>query len=139
MGFTCRNLTAQALPRGQAARWRRNLGQVAKITGRKFAEVNVVLAEAPTVRQLNRAYRHHDRVTDVLSFVYQPSPVVGDIIICLEQAQRQARRRGRSLSLELELLFVHGSLHLAGFDHQLPGERSVMRALERQVLSPPKS
>jgi len=134
--FSCRNLTAQPLPQGCAASWRRSLGRVVKITGQKFTEVNVVLVPAQAIRRLNHTYRHHDRVTDVLSFAYQSSPVVGDIVICLEQAQRQARRYRRSLLKELELLLIHGSLHLAGWDHQQPGERSAMRALEQRVQTP---
>ena len=115
------------------------------------------------VRELNRDYRGLDEVTDVLSFspmhsghwegetpkdpnnldgtiepdfVYPPgeSTPLGDVIIPLPQAQRQAAERSQPLDREMALLIVHGVLHLAGFDHGEPGEESAMQAREQAAL-----
>ncbi len=102
-------------------------------TGRRFDEVSIVLVEPAVIKGLNRLYRRHDRVTDVLSFTYQTRPVKGDIIICLAQAGRQAKRYKHSLPEELIKLVIHGGLHLLGYDHLRPAQRTVMRTLEKQV------
>jgi probable rRNA maturation factor len=74
------------------------------------------------MRQLNRKYRHLDKPTDVLSFTMdEQGPdgqyYLGDIIICPQVASRQAKQQGHSLSRELEILAIHGYLHLLGFEH----------------------
>lgn len=102
-------------------------------TGRRFDEVSIVLVEADVIKDLNRLYRRHNQVTDVLSFAYEERPWQGDIIICLSQAKRQAKRYGHSLHQELIKLVIHGGLHLLGYDHRRPAERQVMRTLEKQV------
>ncbi|MBI5466336.1 MAG: rRNA maturation RNase YbeY [Candidatus Kerfeldbacteria bacterium] len=129
-------MTSVRLPPGLEESFRRLLGRLVKLTGKNFGEVNVALAREPKMRQLNRSWRHHDRVTDVLSFAYNSRPPAGDIIICLAQAARQASRHGHSLKGELQLLFTHGCLHLAGYDHVKLKERQVMRSMERQLLQP---
>ncbi len=71
------------------------------------------------IRSLNARYRGKDRPTDVLSF---PGPGgedgLGDIIISVPAAERNARRLGRPLSAELEVLALHGFLHVLGYDHE---------------------
>ena len=95
--------------------------------------------------QLNERYRSRPTTTDVLSFpLYedlrecppdQLSPAnLGDIIISLEQAERQAREHEIPLPHEVAHLFVHGLLHLLGFDHKVERERAVMFALEEQLV-----
>jgi probable rRNA maturation factor len=133
--LVCRNDTADKLPPRLGQTFSGLLGRIIKLVDLKFSEVNVIMVSPALIRQLNRSYRHHDRVTDVLSFTYTPRPVSGEIIICLAQAVSQARRHRHSLEQELKLLFVHGSLHLAGHDHMKPGERRLMRALESKALN----
>ena len=95
-------------------------------------EVAVLLAGDRRVRALNRRYRGLDRATDVLSF---PGPGggegLGDIVIGVETAERNARRLGRPLGAELELLALHGLLHLLGYDHE--ADRGEMRRLEQSL------
>lgn len=86
------------------------------------AEVVLILVGPQTIRSLNRKYRHKDRPTDVLSFsLKEKGPdgkfYLGDIIICPEVAQKQARKQGHSLLREIEILTIHGFLHLMGFEH----------------------
>ena len=87
--------------------------------------VSIVLAGDASLRQLNRDFRGKDQRTDVLSF---PSGVpelpdgtrpLGEIVISVAQAARQADAAGHSLTSELRLLVIHGYLHLLGYDHEV--------------------
>lgn len=91
------------------------------------------------MQRLNRHYRRHDRTTDVLAFATReaggpPSPLIGDIVISVPQAARQATAHGHSVSREIVVLLIHGVLHLLGYDHER-GEREAYRMrLEEQRL-----
>ncbi|MGE0454329.1 MAG: rRNA maturation RNase YbeY [Vicinamibacteria bacterium] len=95
-------------------------------------ELALVFAGDGTLRRLNRSYRGKDRATDVLSF---PGPGgdegLGDVIISVPAAERNARRYGRPLGFELDLLALHGLLHLLGYDHETDG--GSMDRLERRL------
>jgi len=91
----------------------------------------------PEIHVLNRQYRGKDKPTDVLSFpladTLQPS-VLGDVVISVETAARQAQRRGHSLQEELQILLIHGILHLLGYDHEVSRREAVrMHRKEREV------
>lgn len=96
--------------------------------------VNLVFCENTHIRDLNKRFRKLDKVTDVLSFVYSEPDVFGEIYIATAKAKVQAPRWKNSFYEELRRLVVHGSLHLAGFDHMRAGERRVMRAREDAYL-----
>ena len=74
------------------------------------------------IRRLNRTFRRKDQPTDVLSFPASdppgPAAFAGDLAVSVETAARQARALGHPLSVELQILALHGLLHLAGFDHE---------------------
>lgn len=100
------------------ARLRRLLRRAARVL-RVSGEVALVLAGDRTLRRLNRAYRGTDRATDVLSFPGEGGEAgLGDILISVETAERNARALGRSLCRELDLLALHGFLHVLGYDHE---------------------
>jgi len=92
-------------------------------SARLAGDVDVLLTSDAHLRRLNREFRGKDRPTDVLSF---PAPeslnghrrVAGDLAISVETAARQAEERGHALATELEILVLHGLLHLAGYDHE---------------------
>lgn len=86
------------------------------------AEVVLTFVGRRAIRSLNQKYRHKDRPTDVLSFpLKERGPdgkfYLGDIIICPEVARKQAIKQGHSLLREIEILTIHGFLHLLGFEH----------------------
>lgn len=91
---------------------------------RVSGEVALVLAGEGRVRRLNARYRGKDLPTDVLSF---PGPGgeagLGDIVISVPTARRNARRQGHGLGRELEVLALHGFLHVLGYDHEKDGGR----------------
>jgi probable rRNA maturation factor len=112
-------------------------------------EVGVLWADDAYIRTLNREYRGKDCATDVLSFAMQDEgedePVLeddplaeillGDIVISLETAQRQAEEYGHGMDREIAFLLVHGMLHLLGYDHGEESERQVMRQEEEKILA----
>ena len=114
-----------------AARLRRviqDAGRVLRVSG----EVALVLTRDAPVRRLNARYRHQDKPTDVLSF---PGPGgaagLGDIVISLDTAARNAPRFGRTLSEELQVLTLHGFLHVLGYDHET--DDGTMERLEARL------
>jgi probable rRNA maturation factor len=91
----------------------------------RCVELSIVLCDDAFIRALNRDYRGLDRSTDVLSFSQgdgalgdTETAVLGDVVISLETAARQARLRRRALADEATSLLVHGVLHLVGYDHE---------------------
>jgi len=106
------------------------------------AQVSVTLVGDRAIRELNRRWRGLDRPTDVLAFSQREGEggalhpeVLGDVVVSVETARRQARAAGHSLAAELDLLVVHGVLHLAGHEHEGdPAGARRMRRRERAVL-----
>jgi len=92
------------------------------------------------MRQLNRSYRGLDATTDVLAFAMREAhgprtSLLGDVVISLDTAARQAAARGHDLHREIAVLLVHGILHLLGFDHERGApEARRMQAKERAIL-----
>jgi len=110
---------------------------LARHGGHLAMESSVAFVSPSRIRSLNGRYRGKDRVTDVLSFPLgedvEGRRHAGDVVICLARARSQAKREGHSLVRELELLAVHGTLHLLGYEHKdRPGDR--MRRLESALL-----
>lgn len=110
----------------------------------KPAELSVLLADDPMVHELNKTYRDTDEATDVLSFSQtegepfaQPEgavPHLGDVIISIDTARRQAVEYAVSLQDEVSHLLVHGVLHLLGYDHEDTADAEVMRRHEDAIL-----
>lgn len=110
------------------------------------AEVSVSFVSNTEIQNLNKIYREKDRVTDVLSFPLGVDgkfdisketgfALLGDVVISLETAMRQAEMYGHSLEREVGFLTVHSMLHLLGYDHETtPLEARKMREKEEQVL-----
>lgn len=84
------------------------------------------------LRRLNKKYAGEDHVTDVLSFE-QEAPLLGDVVISVETAARQAKSAGHSLGAELFHLAVHGMVHLLGYDHATKAEERVMFGYEAKL------
>ncbi len=87
------------------------------------AEVCIGLVGDTRMRRLNRTYRNQDRTTDVLAFAYREaqtgvSPLLGDVVISVPTARRQAKELSHSLDEEVLRLLIHGVLHLVGYDHE---------------------
>lgn len=99
------------------------------------AELSVLLCDDPTIHELNRDYRAKDRPTDVLAFAMQEGEggglqpdLLGDVVISMDTARRQAGERSRPIVHEVTFLLAHGLLHLLGYDHQTDEEERRMSA-----------
>ena len=108
------------------ARW---LQSVAPARAR--GAVTVALVPDRRIHALNRQFRHKDRPTDVLSFPADEPGQLGDVIIAVGVARRQAAAAGHPLGTELRILALHGLLHLLGYDHEQDEGR--MQRLERRL------
>jgi probable rRNA maturation factor len=98
-------------------------------------ELSLTLVDDRTIRNLNARYRGVRRRTDVLAFpLAGPAAVVGEAIISVEMARRQARALGHSLREELDLLCCHACLHLIGYDDREPLEARLMHGREMDLL-----
>lgn len=91
-------------------------------------ELSILITDDSEIQKLNKQYRDKDKPTDVLSFsmiegLDDPQPVLGDIVISLETAERQAQEYQVNLYQELLRLLIHGILHLVGFEHENVSEQ----------------
>ncbi|MFI5317360.1 MAG: rRNA maturation RNase YbeY [Myxococcota bacterium] len=107
--------------------------------GSTDVELSVSLVDDAEIARLAAAYGRRARATDVLAFAQREgraggsAQCLGDVVISLDTARRQAARRGIPLQRELRTLLIHGCLHLHGLDHLRRGDRARMRALERHL------
>jgi len=114
--------------------------QVLSAVSESASELSIELIGDRRMRHLNHVYRKIDRSTDVLAFPMResdnPCPtLLGDVVISVPTALRQAREAGRSLDDELAMLLVHGVLHLCGYDHERnKKEAARMHRRERAIL-----
>ncbi|KAL6888939.1 hypothetical protein ACP4OV_009965 [Aristida adscensionis] len=115
---------------------------ITKVNKYDTVEVSLLLCDDSFIRKLNKEWRDEDRPTDVLSMSQHipgldiPILQLGDIVISVETAQRQAEERGHSLLDEIRILMVHGLLHLLGFDHELSEEaEEEMEKEEEHILN----
>ena len=99
-------------------------------------ELSLSLVSDRAIRALNRDWRGKDRATDVLSFPQQDAAgaLIGDVVISLPTALRQAEAGGWSLARELRRLLAHGLLHCLGHDHVTPAQAARMARAERRLL-----
>jgi probable rRNA maturation factor len=106
-------------------------------------ELSVALVDDDTIHELNRSYRQIDRPTDVLAFAMEEGEqlpggddehrVLGDVIISIPTARRQAKHHKRALLAELTMLLAHGLLHLLGYDHANKRDEGVMKSLTSEL------
>ena len=113
---------------------------VLRAAGVPDAELSVALVDDAAIAELNAAYRAKSGPTDVLSFslvegdhANHRGQMLGDVVISVAVAERQAREIGHGLDEELLRLLIHGVLHLLGFDHEEAEEAREMQRREREV------
>ena len=115
---------------------------------KKNYEVDVSLVDEEEIHRINREYRKVDRVTDVISFAFEDDDsalgaingddvprMLGEIFICVPRALEQAKEIGNTPERELCFLFVHGLLHLLGYDHMKKEDEDVMFPLQDKILN----
>jgi probable rRNA maturation factor len=128
---------ADNLPtRPEMTRWARAALAAAGASG----EVAIRVVDEEESRTLNRDYRGKDRPTNVLSFPADvpafvgPRPL-GDLVVCAPVVAAEAAEQGKTLRAHWAHMIVHGTLHLAGYDHEHPADAARMEALEKRILA----
>jgi len=97
--------------------------------------ISVVFVSSGVSKKLNSEYRNKARATNVLSFVSPEKKELGDIVICPQIAKREAESIGVGFNWWVGYLFVHGTLHLLGYDHKTTKEENKMEALAKKILN----
>ncbi len=115
-----------------------------KITKKRIRKnLSVVIVNNKEIKKINKLYRQKERATDVLTFSFLGrdkhfqvmEDVIGEIFISAEMAKKQAQEASSSFKKEIILLFVHGFLHILGYNHKTRKEAFKMRKLEEKILS----
>lgn len=109
--------------------------------------VDLSFVDEEQIKEINHLYRGIDRVTDVISFAFNDDKsdlskingngvrrLLGEIFICLPRALEQAKEIGNTPSRELRFLFVHGLLHLLGYDHMTKEDEEIMFPLQEKII-----
>lgn len=111
--------------------------------------VSITLTNPENIKKLNKEYRNIDKTTDVLSFPmfekneiekmlednnFEYNDILGDMVISIEQVQKQAEEYGHSFERELSYMVVHSFYHLMGYDHIKEEDKAIMRPKEEYVL-----
>jgi probable rRNA maturation factor len=113
---------------------------VLDLSGVPDADLTIALVDNARIHGLNRDFLGHDAPTDVISFpADEPDPetgrrYLGDVVISFMRASEQAGERGHAVEAEMQLLVVHGVLHLLGYDHSEAGDKNRMWAAQAEVL-----
>ena len=97
-------------------------------------EIELILTNDEEIKELNKIHRNKDKATDVLSFPLEdiPGMPLGSIVISVDTAKKGAKEFGHSIEDEIKLLFIHGLLHLLGYDHEI--DNGEMRKKEKEII-----
>ncbi len=127
MQYACAD---EALPeRAQVRRW-------ALAALETDVQVTIRFVAAKEGRRLNHDFRGKDYATNVLSFVYETDPVIGDLVVCLPVVKREAKEQKKPFKAHLAHMIVHGMLHLQGYDHETGAhDAAIMEQREREILA----
>lgn len=138
--MTVRLRGRRGLPRVDRARVRSSARSILRALDQSGSELSIALVDDASIAALNSTYRGIEGPTDVISFSLlegkhadRRGALLGDVVVSLETAARQARRARRSIEEEVVRLLIHGTLHLLGHDHQREDEARAMRAEERRI------
>ena len=120
--------------------------KIARYTLKKFSlkgniELSVNLVSRNVIKEINKTYRHIDKVTDVISFendegfeIYDGFITLGDLFICVSKAKSQSKKYGHSMYREVCFLFTHGLLHLLKMDHLTPEDEKEMFKMQDEIM-----
>lgn len=130
--YACNN---EGVPlRPQIRTWAR---EALNVDGMRGGQITIRFVDPTEGKSLNAEYRQKDYATNVLSFPYDVEPVVwGDLVICSDVVEREAREQEKTLEAHYAHLIVHGMLHLQGYDHETGEEDALeMEAKEKAILA----
>jgi probable rRNA maturation factor len=103
-------------------------------------KLNLIFVNNKKIREINKIYRKKDKSTDVISFAFNESQktpnenLLGEIYISIDTAKKQAKELNHSLKKEIKFLFIHGLLHIYGYDHRTNKEENIMNKMAEEIL-----
>lgn len=128
-------VSVQRATRALGAPLRAQIMRALRAAQQRPAELSVRLVSHEEGLQLNQQFRHQNHATNVLSFVYDSTPIVrGDLVLCVPVIEREAFEQGKPLLAHYMHLIVHGMLHLHGYDHEQDVDAKQMEMLEIEML-----
>ena len=136
--FDVNQRAGKKIPLAAWKKWLKNIEKTLKL--KKNFEISLALVSGKAIKDLNRRYRKKNQITDVLSFAEKKSGptakagFLGEIVICYPRAEKQAKAAGHSVQREIEVLLVHGFLHLLGHDHKRAEAAAKMDKLQVKIL-----
>jgi probable rRNA maturation factor len=135
-GVTIELANHQRAHRVATARLRSAVRRVLVHEGIRDGHIDLALVDDRTIRSVHREFLNLDTPTDVLTFPLHEAgePLSGQIVVSVETALREARRRGLSVADEVLLYVIHGVLHLCGYDDHMPGDARRMRRRQQHFL-----
>ena len=126
----------ESIPVNRAELWYAAKETLANRSANPDSEICIVLSIDSYLNELNNKYSGVNAPTDVLSFpATDNNKYLGDIILSTQYAVRTANEEGHGVNEELQLLTVHGTLHLLGYDHRTPDEQKIMWDIQGEILS----
>lgn len=110
--------------------------RVSKIKDIQTAQIDITFVDNKTIHEINNQHLKHDYVTDIITFnLGDTDSPIGDIYICVEQAQENADTYNSTLDNEIKLLITHGILHLLGYTDYTDEEKAIMDKEQEKILS----
>ncbi len=131
----------QSIARVDIPSLRRAARLILKHLGHPKDEISILLVDDREIREMNRVYLKRNRPTNVIAFPMREGPfrrlhpeVLGDVVLSVETASRDAGKEGLPLEDALLILLIHGILHLLGYDHEGPRAQSLRMRVKEQEL-----
>lgn len=103
--------------------------------GQAKKEISIVVLGQQGIRKLNKTYRAKDKPTNVLAFESKDPASLGEVFLCPQIIEKEAKQRGLAGKTYFQYILIHGLLHLVGMDHQTPKDRSKMEKAEDNLLN----
>ncbi len=114
---------------------KKSLRNISDALGLTKVQLNFLLVSDKIIRKYNQRYLRHGYATDVIAFPMEVRGTLGDILISTDTAKRQAKEMGHSLLTEVQILAIHGILHLLGYKDKKEGDRRRMWRKTEELLS----
>ena len=129
--MTAVEVTGPAVPRFSRRAIAAFARKVLRLVEDRHSCLSLAFVDDASMKRLNKQFRHKNKTTDVLTFPGEDDAFLGDIVISLDQARRQAAEEKHSLATEVRYLILHGILHAHGYDHET--DNGEMNALELKL------
>ena len=131
--YSSENVRMPKIRKRDTSAW---IKKVAAAHGRKVGEIGYLFCDDEKILEVNREFLQHDYYTDIITFDYDEGDVInGDLVISLDTIRTNAELFNKSYEEELNRVIIHGILHLCGINDKGPGEREIMEAPWRCLVS----